>query len=445
MPFIKEYEKQFKQMIKTTEQLVQFPSVYEEGDRGTPFGVSIDSAANFIMDLAKKFGLTTFKDEGGKYCYVECGKGEQLIGILTHIDVHKVFDEKAWETDPFELVTIDNVMYGRGIETTKSSIVQCLYAMKTLIDIGHKFKNRIRMIITFTGESTKESIAYYKEKEEIPEFSFSPHGRFPVFHAESEIIRYHVTSKQQLPFNITGGGAKNIVMPQCKYKGPLSDMLEEELQELEYQYTIEEGSIIVLGESAHAMENWKGKSAFNMMCIGLYNTGIHSDIIDFVAEELGETTDGEFIFGDISDTIVGPARLTITQVKMVDEDQFFNLDVRLPIDHDGEHSKTLLKKVIERHNLEVAETEHEEKIFFKESNKYIKLLADAYTAHTDEKSNTATTASGTFARYLPNTVTFGPSFHTDEAVKIENNENLSIDDFKKAGKIYMEAIYNLAK
>lgn len=446
MPYVKEFEKQYKSILKHADALITFKSFYVESEKGTPFGIYINDALDYVLNLATKLGFKVFKSPENKYAYIEAGKGDELIGILTHIDVPPVTNPDDWNHDPFEMNVENDSVIGRGTVSGKLPFLQCLFALKALVDGGHKFKKRVRIIVGLTAETNDLSLWAYKEKEEVPSFSFCPDGRFPIYNYEAEIFRYTVSSKQEPPFEINGGSQANTVMAQCKYKGPLTDVIEDELKELEYEYVVEYGDIIVIGNAAHAMENWKGTPALNRLCIGLYNSGIHSDIIDFVAEELGETNDGDYIFGNISDNIIGPARLTISQVKMVDEEQFITLDLRLPIEHDAKHATTLLTKVIERHNLEVRLIHHELPIKFKKNNPNIQKLEKAYKQIMGDKVETlATSAGGTYARQLPNTVTFGPSFLFDEIKRTNVNEHVSMDDMNKAGLVYLFAIEELSK
>lgn len=86
-------------IVKTTQELIRIPSVYEKSDNPQmPFGKNVNLALKYMLDLGKKLGFRTKNIDG--YCgYIEFGKGDDLLAIIGHLDV--VPEDSGWTYPPF--------------------------------------------------------------------------------------------------------------------------------------------------------------------------------------------------------------------------------------------------------------------------------------------------------------------------------------------------------
>ena len=128
-------------------KLISFKSVLEEFDPNSdePFGADNKKALDFILDYAKNDGFKVFNDDN--YAgHIEFGNGEELLGILCHLDVVPVADQD-WNHDPFTLTIEDDKMYGRGTTDDKGPLAAAYLALKILKDSGFEPKKRIRLIM----------------------------------------------------------------------------------------------------------------------------------------------------------------------------------------------------------------------------------------------------------------------------------------------------------
>ena len=89
-------------------RLIQIHSV--TGDCGAVskeavLGKGIYQSLDFMLSLGDAFGFQTRMLDG--MCgWIEMGEGEQLIGILCHLDTVSVSAD-GWDTDPFDCVERD--------------------------------------------------------------------------------------------------------------------------------------------------------------------------------------------------------------------------------------------------------------------------------------------------------------------------------------------------
>ena len=150
------------EMIDQLAQLVSYPSTYQPNQDNTPFGISNRDCLNKALEIASSYGFKTVNLDN--YCgYIEMGQGEEIIGILAHLDVVPVSD--TWNSDPFKLTIIDDKMYGRGTSDDKGAVVCSLTALRMLKEKEHTFTKRVRLILGCNEESGSRGVEYYIEKE----------------------------------------------------------------------------------------------------------------------------------------------------------------------------------------------------------------------------------------------------------------------------------------
>ena len=132
-------------MIASIIEAVKIPSVISDAKEGYPFGENIDKVLRQTLKLCEDLGFrTVYKD--GYYGYAEIGEGEELIGILGHLDVVPEGELDSWEIPPYEGVIKDGKLYGRGTQDDKGPTIAAIYAVKALMDLDVKFDKRVRFI-----------------------------------------------------------------------------------------------------------------------------------------------------------------------------------------------------------------------------------------------------------------------------------------------------------
>ena len=100
--------------------------------------------------------------------HIEMGEGEELVGILGHVDVVPAGD--GWNTDPWGGVITEDKIIGRGVLDNKGPIVTCLHAMKILKDLNVPLNRRVRVILGTNEETDWRCMNYYlnEVKPEMP-------------------------------------------------------------------------------------------------------------------------------------------------------------------------------------------------------------------------------------------------------------------------------------
>ena len=169
------------ELIQDLKTIVSFNSVSVKGDNEAPFGTGVKDALKATLDICEKYGFET--EMCGNYCgYAQIGKGDKLIGILTHLDV--VPPGKGWNTDPFDLSEGEGKLFGRGVIDDKGPTIAAIHAVKELLEEKYG-KEEAKERIFVTTDRQKGALKDLANKEGYETFVVPDDigGRFSVISA----------------------------------------------------------------------------------------------------------------------------------------------------------------------------------------------------------------------------------------------------------------------
>jgi succinyl-diaminopimelate desuccinylase len=424
-------------------ELVRIPSVLDEGGGGYPFGQAIDQALHQALQLAGELGFKTFCDEAGYYGYAEVGEGEEMLGILAHLDVVPPGKLEDWTRDPFDAVEMDGKIYGRGTQDDKGPLLASMYAVKALMDAGIKFNKRIRFILGTDEENLWRCIKRYNEKEEMPSFGFSPDSRFPATFAEKGVFEYLLEGSNESGINLTGGSAFNAVPDMVIYNGERQDDLEKKLDELGFEYKRDINGIEIRGKAAHAMIPEEGINAINRLCLALKAIGIESKAINFIAQEVGEDPNATSIFGDCADEPSGKLKFNVGKIDLGEVERL-SIDTRIPVTVSKEEVLSKLTTAAAKYGLIFKEYDWLAPIYLPLDHFMVTTLMGVYQRLSGDKTTPPRSSGGaTYARAIHNCVAFGALTVDEEMTEHEPNEATVLKNLFLAMEIYAQAVYEL--
>lgn len=87
-----------QEMLFHFKELLKIDTVREEPLPGAPFGAGARRALDYVLELSRRFGLTTV-DLDGYIGYSEYGEGDEYVCAIAHLDVVPVGD--GWTHPPF--------------------------------------------------------------------------------------------------------------------------------------------------------------------------------------------------------------------------------------------------------------------------------------------------------------------------------------------------------
>lgn len=432
-----------KDMIESIKAAVRINSVMDEdtATESMPFGKGVDESLRKTLEIAESLGFkTVYKD--GYYGYAEIGEGEELIGILGHIDVVPIGDESKWKFPPFSATEEDGYIYGRGTQDDKGPTIAAMYAVKALLDAGVKFEKRVRFIIGGDEENLWRCIAKYTENgEEIPSMGFTPDSSFPVTNAEKSLVQFYLRGKGSKEISLNISGALNAVPGVANYTGKLADKLSEKLDELKFDYEKDGESVTVIGKRVHAASADKGVNAIERLCKALYEIGVEDGVVRFVAE-LSDSV-GSKILPNCVDDVSGTLTLNLGELIINEKESKIGFDSRVPVKFTIEDLEDAVKEKAANYGLEFEEFDRLKSLYVPADSELIKTLVSVYEQETGLEGTPKSSGGATYAKALDNCVAFGAMFPFDEKTEHQENERVNIKNMIKATEIYALSVYRL--
>jgi succinyl-diaminopimelate desuccinylase len=448
-------------MILSTQELIKIPSVEADPVGDYPYGEEVYKALARAIEISEKLGFTT-KNIDNQAAHVEMGAGEEILGLLCHLDV--VPEGSDWTYPPYAAEIHDDKIYGRGTIDDKGPAVAALYAMKIVKELGVKLNKRVRLILGTNEESGMASLNHYFKKEKMPELSFSPDATFPAIHAEKGILDLKFSADLaeessgglQLKL-LKGGNATNMVpdYAEAVLNGIEKDELNRLLAELDYdlealEIVSENGQLKLAyhGVSAHGSMPEDGKNAVSYLIkilaeLPFANSKLNA-FLNFYRDKIGLEYDGESIGCKDQDDV--PTALTFnTGIIKGDQNKVeFIVNIRYPVKSSAEKVVNDIKENIDQKLIKLELLSDAEPLYIAKDDPFIQKLMTAYQEFTGDKSEPIAIGGGTYARKVKKGVAFGPLFPGQPELAHQKDEFIRIDDLVKSAAIYAKAIIDIA-
>ena len=425
----------------------------------TPFGSGPREALDLILSFGERDGYKTKLVEN-KAGHIEVGEGDEIFGILGHVDVVPVV-EADWISHPFKPEVRDGKIFARGSLDDKGPTMAAYYAVKLLDKLGVKWNKRIRVIIGSDEETGFRCVEAYFKHEEQPASGFTPDAMFPLVYAE----KARATFDHKLKFvdedgnynyklvKFNGGQVLNMVIASAKAElvGEVSDIKEKfenflEQEKLDGEVTVEDTIKLTLkGKAAHGSTpqygiNGATKLAEFLSTLGLDNNG--KNFVDYIVEKLANDPFGEKLGIDYKDNEMGEATYNygILDYDLEKKVGIVSTDCR----HPKKFDLVVRLNGVKVDNIDIEVTSTKEAHYVPKDDELVTTLMDVYRKHTgDTKNDAFVLGGGTYARCLKKGVAFGLLFPGKEDTMHQANEYLEIEDLLLATAIYAEGIYKL--
>lgn len=437
-------------IVKAVQEIIAIPSVKAEPAPGAPFGVDIKAALDHALALAAGLGFAV-KDLDGYAGYAEFGEGEELVGILCHLDV--VPAGVGWTYPPFGGELHDGRIYGRGTVDDKGPAVAALYAMAAVKECSLPMKRRVRLILGCDEESGMQCLEHYCKHAEIPAMSFSPDAEYPLVNSEKHGFGADYRMPYASSITIQAGERANVVPGEATATVPLPlarilPILEAYLEKSEYGCSAEavdeaSSKITVRGLSAHASLPEQGRNAFFALVDLLDRLPLpeaDAKAVAGIARAFGFECHGESFGLDKADA---SGRLTLN-VGVIDWDETgirrLSIDIRAPITMERGEIETALDARLNPIGLTAARTSFSEGYCVPPESELVSKLLAVYSARTGAPAAPLAIGGGTYARHLPNAVAFGCEIPGHEAAIHMPNEYITVEDLMFNVRVLADAV-----
>lgn len=437
-------DQSFDTFIADLKEIIDIPSVYTEDDSAFPFGEPIDRALRKTLSQAEKLGFKTYYDPDGYYGYADYGTGDEMIGVLGHLDVVPAGDLSKWNSDPFEAVIKENCIFGRGTQDDKGPTLAAMYAFKAVVDSGVSINKTVRFIFGIDEELLWRSISKYVEKEQMPDVGFTPDSCFPVIYAEKGLLQIDLIAKNESGLVFSGGDAYNAVPSIMSIKTEQSGELENALNSHGFEFKKDNDEITVIGKSMHAKDADKGINAIARTLMAAKTIGWDSKAINFVNEVICEDALAKKIFGDCQDEASGALKFNIGKIDLNSDQEILNIDMRIPVTVDKAFVWDKLEAAVKPYGFEMRENDYLRSIYTPLDAPLVENLVAAYQEVTGDKESKPLSSGGaTYARAIDNCVAFGAAFPRTKETEHQPNECIDLDELKEAMAIYASAFVKL--
>lgn len=398
-----------------------------------PHGKGPAAALDYMLTLCTQLGFRV-KNCDGQVGWAEIGEGDEMVGILCHLDV--VPAGEGWNFPPYALTIQDGRAYGRGSTDDKGPAMCCVYAMKDLLDSGEPLKRRIRIIFGLSEEGGDwTDMAYYAAHEELPVFGITPDADFPAIYGEKGIL----TVELRMPLSgsglvsAQGGSAANVVPARCQAT-----------------YLDGQGNPVTIraeGKAAHASTPEDGKNAISALMEQLSQIpDLHSPFVDFYQTYIGWDYNGGKMGCGLEDDKSGKLTLNAGVLTVEGEELVLILNIRNPVTHTKEEVLAPIRTAAATCGMSVTLTEDNAPIYMDKNGPVITALLEVYQQATGDLEHQPTViGGGTYARAMDNIVAFGPMLPGRELTEHMENEYALVEDLYLCRTIYRNALKKLAE
>lgn len=448
MDFLSYVKAREEEIIETTKSLLRIPSVLDHYDpkSQTPFGKDIQKALKFMLNLAHKDGFIT-KNIRNYAAHIEHGEGDDLLGILCHLDVVPVGD--GWVQPPFFPYVLDNKLYARGASDDKGPTMAAYFALKFLKELDIPLHKRVRIILGTDEETAWRCMHEYFNTEEMPTIGFAPDASFPLIYGEKGMYTFDVIGSYQNDalLEFRSGERYNVVpdYAECILDIDLKQPFLNFLSYNGFKGEFRDNKYIVHGKNAHAMSPNLGVNAAFILAIFL-DEHIDNPFIKFIKEKLSFDPYAEKLGINLFDPEMKDFTMNPGVFKYSEKEVLIGINCRYPKNFDFEATEDKLKKQLKKAQLEYRFKANKPLHYVDPNDPLVKTLMQCYQTVTgDYESKPITIGGGTYARALEKAVAFGMTMPHRKDVAHQANEHIFIEDLIQGTAIYMHAIYELTR
>ncbi|MBR2956550.1 MAG: Sapep family Mn(2+)-dependent dipeptidase [Clostridia bacterium] len=453
-------KKYLPDIIETISKAVQIKTVLDTPVEGGPFGQGNKDCLEYVLSVADKLGFRTVNLDG--YCgYAEIGEGDEIVGIIGHLDV--VPEGDGWKVPAYSGALVDDEIWGRGTIDDKGPTIISMYVIKALMDEGMKFDRRVRIIFGCNEETGSRCMEHYLEVDEPITYGVTPDSNFPVIFAEKSINNIFLSGNAEGRGRVRltyfdGGIVINAVPDVCRFTLNAEGMLgkvemnkaivkiSKKLDSNGIKFTCESqddwAKFVVYGKAAHGSVPQHGVNAVSYALDGLDGI-IDDDFVVFYNKCIGTCVHGEKL-GCFAQDEYGKIAVNIGLCHYEDGKFEVRINSRLPFNTNSQKMVDEIKSTV-GDSVKVDLKSSSQGFKMDKDSKMIKALMNAYATVTgDYESQPICSAGGTYAREFSNCVAFGPEMDGyGEMIIHEPNERISLRAIEAIFNIYHQAYRDL--
>ena len=441
-----------RNIVADIKKLIDIKSVRDTAVTGAPFGIGVKNAVDAALSIASNLGLETSMKEDVMGVAELNGTGDKTIGIIAHLDV--VPEGNGWASDPFCMIEKDGYLIGRGIADDKGPAVLALYAAAFFRTLGTVQQHNIRVLLGTDEESGMGDVPLYLEKNKAPDFTFTPDGSFPVCNGEKGLFSATLKSNKLTGVvkDLTGGVAFNVVpdLATAVLAMPLEGM---PVAPKNITLSSHDDGVLITatGKSGHASMPEGTVNAIgeivNYILSNNLATGDEKRYLELL-QDLFNTPNGSGLGIDTSDGIFTPLTIIGGLISTKDGVVSQSIDCRFPTSTNADKLEAHLTLKATSAGASLDDLHRDAPFYIEADSEPILTLLNAYNRVTGKNESPFVMGGGTYARHLPNAVSFGIEeegeiFPDFVGAMHSANEGFKLEKLLTALKIYIISLNDL--
>lgn len=450
-----------EEFVEALAPLIAVNSITTEAAPGKPFGEGPAQALALALELARKWGMDTWEDEG----YVglaDLNDKEDLLHILAHLDIVAAGDH--WDTDPFTLTRDGDLIYGRGVDDDKGPAVASLLAMRCVKELGIPLKGNVKMILGTDEETGSRDLKHYFANHPFAPYSITPDTCFPVTNIEkagyaprfSAVWEPCGEARGQL-LSLEGGIRVNVAPGNCTAKicqmpaQSVREAVETVSSATGVQFCMEEeNGVLTLeatGAQSHASRPDEGRNAITAMLEVLCRLPLAEDSAAQTIRNLHKL----FPYGDnggaalgiaMEDAVSGKLTLTLSLLHLDTRGFRAQFDCRAPLCATPENTQAVTEKAFADLGWACVGSFNPAHAVDGDSP-FVRTLLEIYEEFSGRKGYCEAIGGGTYVHYIPGGVAFGAGEHDFASNLHSANERARISQLLLTAEIYAAVIVRL--
>jgi succinyl-diaminopimelate desuccinylase len=460
------------EMVRDLIELIGIPSV-------TANRAENRRALFWLLEKAAQQGMKTCHTPEEDCGIIEIGAGEETIGILTHVDVVEAGDRQKWQTDPFTGVFDGQWITGRGAMDDKGPTIVIYTILRLMHRLNLPLKKRIRLIIGTREESSWTDMDHFRQAFPAPDYGFTPDGAFPVHHIENGYADVRLTFKvEQLPAHeivvLAAGDSENTIPSKavmtlktdseasCQaLAGQLEQIIagNEDAGQLRTALSAcsatcagKSFSLRAKGVSSHSSLPQNGVNAISLIMLALAELDREAhllppsfkrmvDLVRLTADchdgsALGFDNSPSMYQGeDMGENVVVPTILSLENGSVI-----LNLNIRHRVGMTREDLEKQFRRLSREYGCVFKIQNYQDPLYVSRDLPFFAKMHQAYEQVTGQKSAFALAGGTSYAKALPNMVSWGPVFPGETDTCHQENERIRLDSLMKATEIYARCL-----
>ncbi|MCI8538762.1 MAG: M20 family metallopeptidase [Oscillospiraceae bacterium] len=448
-----------REFVEALSRLIAQASPAGEAKPGMPFGEGPDGAMKEALKVAEEWGFPT-RNYDGYVGLVDLNSQPDQLHILAHMDV--VAAGSGWDTDPYQMVERDGVLYGRGVADDKGPALAALLAMRAVKESGIPLAKNVKLLLGTDEESGSSDIAYYYGREPYAPNTISPDAEFPVINIEKghyhpEFTRsWAVETALPRVAELTGGIRLNVVPPEASAlvlgldSGRVRELTNAQNGTgVTFDVTDVEGGVRIdaHGVNAHASTPDEGRNAITALLDRLAKlplAGCESTAAIKALHTLFPHGDngGKALGIAQSDPESGALTLAFSLFTLDANGCKGQFDARVNLTGTEENCKSPAERAFAAQGFQ-ASGEMSPPHVVPANDPFVQTLLDCYTGHTGREGKCLAIGGGTYVHSIPGGVAYGACELDFDCRMHGANERVPLEMLITCAKIYADAIVRI--